>query len=161
MHAGYHIMAWRRFRGFTQSDLAERASLSRPYVSRLEKGKVDPALSCLRRLSVALSVRVGQLIEELPAERTLSRDEIDRLARGALRPGGGDPETRRIVRILARVNRERRKALGLYVPRKGSAAASRAESTAVNAARWLRASLGEKQWIALLKRIDKLAAAES
>ena len=60
-------MSWRRRRGLTQVDLAERSHLSRPYVSRLEKGKVDPALSAIRRLAVALDISLGQLIEELHA----------------------------------------------------------------------------------------------
>src|SRR6185295_13020942 len=101
MHVGYHIMAWRRRMGLTQAELAGRANLSRPYLSRLEKGKADPALSSLRRLAVALDVPVGQLIEELPAEQTLSRNEMDSLARGALRPGTKEAHAQPETRILA------------------------------------------------------------
>ena len=162
MHIGYHIMAWRRQRGFTQATLAERANLTRPYLSRLEKGKADPALSCLRHLALALEIKVGQLVEELPAEQTLSRDEMDRLARGALRPGTREAHAQKGTRILALINRDRRKALGYYVARsKSVVSASKSQSPALNAARWLRASLGEKQWSALLRRIDKLAATRS
>lgn len=152
-------MAWRRYGGLTQAVLAERANLSRPYLSRLEKGKADPALSALRRLALALDVSVGELIEELPPEKALGREEMDRLARGALRPGTHEAQAQPGTRVLALMNRERRKALGLYVPKsKRAPAAPGPHASGVNASRWLRASLGEKQWSALLRRIDKLAS---
>jgi transcriptional regulator with XRE-family HTH domain len=158
MHAGYHIMSWRRHRGLTQSDLADLARLSRPYVSRLEKGQTDPALSVLRRLAVALGVTIGQMIEEMPQERILSREEMDRMARGALRPGTREARALPETRILASLIRDRRRALGLRKERKKNIAASGGLASGVNASRWLRASLGEKQWDALLRRIDKLAS---
>ncbi len=160
MHVGYHVMAWRRLRGLTQEGLGERANLSRPYLSRLEKGKTDPALSSLRRLALALDVTVGQLVEELPPQQPLSREEMDRLARGALHPGTRDAHSHNGTRVLALMNRERRKALGFYTPRKKTSLNPGPHSSAVNAARWLRASLGEKQWNAILRRIDKLATSE-
>jgi transcriptional regulator with XRE-family HTH domain len=159
MHIGHHIMAWRRRRGLTQARLAASAGLSRPYLSRLEKASADPALSTVRRLAVALGIGVGQLIEELPPEKLLNRDEMDRLARGALRPGTAEAQSQPGVRILALINRERRRALGLYVSRRKRISKTRtAGPMAVNASRWLRASLGEQQWSAVLRRIDKLAA---
>ena len=158
MHVGCHIMAWRRRRSLTQEDVAESAGLSRPYLSRLEKGKADPALSSLRRIAFALGVTIGQLVEELPPEETLKREDLDRMARGALRPGTREARSQRGTRILALLNRERRKALGFYVPKKNDAAPPR-HSAGVNASRWLRASIGERQWNAILQRIDKLASA--
>jgi len=159
MHVGHHIMSWRRHLGLTQVELAERSHLSRPYVSRLEKGKVDPALSAIRQLAVALNIGIGQLIDELPPERLLSRDEMDQLARGALRPGTREARLLPETRVLALMIDERRKALGLRVAKKKRRSSpSLRHSSAVNASRWLRASLGEKQWSALLRRIDKLAS---
>jgi transcriptional regulator with XRE-family HTH domain len=159
MHAGHHIMSWRRHRGLTQADLAERSHLSRPYVSKLEKGNVDPGLSALRQLAVALNVGIGQLIEELPPEKPLSRDQMDQLARGALRPGTREAQSLPETRVLASMINERRRALGLRVSRKkGNVLPASGSTAAVNASRWLRASLGEKQWKALLQRIDKLAS---
>ena len=155
-------MSWRRHQGLKQSELAARAHLSRPYLSRLEKGKADPVLSALRRLAVALNIGIGQLIDELPPERPLNRDEMDRLARGALHPGTREARSLRETRILSSMLNERRKALGLRIPRKTrTGAASSGHTSAVNSARWLRASLGEKQWTALLRRIDKLASTAS
>jgi transcriptional regulator with XRE-family HTH domain len=159
MQIGDHLMAWRRQRGLTQFELAQRAHLSRPYVSNLEKGKVDPTLSSLRRLAGALDVPLAQLIEGAPPAKTLGRQQMDRLARGALHPG--TPAVRHLpeVRVLARLLHDRRKALGLYTPKRRSLAGmARPRSSAIHAARWLRAALGDVQWKALLRRIDKLAA---
>jgi len=89
--------------------------LTRPYVSRLEKHS-GSALSSLRRLSVALGA-AWVIARTVPSEKELSREELDGLARGALRPEPrrlGRPE----VRVLARMLQDRRKALGLYIPRK-------------------------------------------
>jgi transcriptional regulator with XRE-family HTH domain len=160
MDIGFHIMAWRRRRHLTQAGLARATNLSRPYLSRLEKGKADPALSSLRRIAMALDITIGQLVEQLPPEQILSRDAMDRLARGALRPGTREARTEKGARVLALLNRQRRQALGFYKPRGKQPAASARYAAAVNAARWLRASLGEKQWRALLQRIDKLASLE-
>jgi transcriptional regulator with XRE-family HTH domain len=159
VNIGYHVMAWRRRLGLTQAALADRARLSRPYLSRLEKGKADPALSSLRRLALALEISIGQLVEELPPEKLLTREELDRLARGALHPGTQEAHAQPGTRVLALMNRQRRKALGFYVSKsKRTLVEQGPYPSAVNAARWLRASLGEKQWSAVLRRIDKLAS---
>lgn len=157
MTFGYHLTAWRRHAGLTQSQLADRTHLTRPYLSRLEKGKADPALSSLRRLASALNIRLSQLVEDTPPSKALGRDEIDRLARGALHPGTQVARAHPEVRVLARLFYERRKALGLIIP-KGKKPRTTPASSAIHAAQWLRTSLGEAQWTALLRRIDKLAS---
>lgn len=48
--------------------LAARAGMSYTFVSNVENGKVDPALSTLRRLARALSVTVCELIGEQPPQ---------------------------------------------------------------------------------------------
>ena len=35
MEIGYQVIAWRRTQGLTQEAMAQRANLSRPYLSRL------------------------------------------------------------------------------------------------------------------------------
>jgi len=157
MHVGYQVLSWRRSQGWTQSVLAARSGVTRPYLSRLEKGSVDPALSTLRRLALALGIPVGKLLDELPAPKVLSRDELDGLARAALHPGAPWSSHPSEARVLARLVKQRRKALGLYHPRhRGSSPGPK--STGIHAGRWLRARLGETQWKALLRRIDKLAS---
>src|SRR5256885_2005798 len=111
MIIGHQILAWRRYRKMTQQALSRQAGLTRPYVSRLEGGHIDPALSCLRRLAAALGIGPGDLIEGLPQPRRLSRNEMDQWARAALQPT--TQESRRIpeARSLAQLFRERRKAM--------------------------------------------------
>jgi transcriptional regulator with XRE-family HTH domain len=157
MEIGFHLMAWRREKGLTQEALARRANLSRPYLSRLEAGHADPALSSLRRIAMALDLRLGQLLEETPEQKRLSRPELDQLARAALRPGTKTARSMPAARILASMIKERRKALGLYNERKARSMGERS-GQGRHAARWLRAALGEGQWQALLRRIDKLSS---
>lgn len=155
MNIGFQIMKWRRYRGLTQAELAGKANLTRVYISRLEKGHVDPALSSLHRIALALAVELGELVDKSPPEKPLNRYELDQLARGALQPGTKEARNKSQIRILARMVKERRKALGLYNPRKLRPVM---KNQGQNAIRWLRASFGEAQWNALLRRIDKLAA---
>lgn len=154
MDIGDRIMGWRRFRGMTQAILAEKAGLTRPYVSRLERGDADPALSSLRRLAEALDISTGRLIDEAPPHRRLNRHEIDALARGALQPGKSSSQNQAEIRSLARVVKNRRRALGLYKPRKSGRPE---ESSGKHSVRWLKARLGENQWNALLRRMDKIS----
>jgi hypothetical protein len=85
---------------------------------------------------------------------------MDALARAAIHPGKKNAQQSAQSRVLTRLIKERRKALGLYVPRQPQpTTTTRCEGT--HAARWLRASLGEEQWRALLSRIDKHASLEA
>ena len=47
-------MAWRKDKNLTQEQLAQKVGCPRPYLSRLERDEVDPSLSLVRRLAVAL-----------------------------------------------------------------------------------------------------------
>ncbi len=157
MNIGYHVMAWRRRKGFTQDALAQRANLTRPYLSRIESGLVDPALSSLRSLAAAMDVRLGELLDETPEQKRLGRQELDQLARAALRPGTKAAQKLPAARALARMIKERRRSLGLYSERKIQPD-RKPSGEGKHAARWMRAALGEDQWRALLRRIDKLAS---
>jgi transcriptional regulator with XRE-family HTH domain len=50
-------------RGLTQEGLADKAGVSRQYLSRLETGRHDPSLSTLVKLAKALKVKVTDLLE--------------------------------------------------------------------------------------------------
>jgi hypothetical protein len=106
-------------------------------------------------LAAALDIPVGRLLDDPPPQKALDRHELDDLARAAIRPGTKSARGKPGVRILSRLVRDRRRALGLYKPRRSSPANG---FTGKHAARWMRARLGEAQWAALLKRIDKLAS---
>ncbi len=158
MRIGAQVTAWRRYKKMTQAGLSQGAGLSRPYVSRLERGEVDPALSTLRRLAAVFGITVGTLLDERPPETPLGRTEIDAWARGALYPGEKKAQRIPEVRVLGEMIRGRRQALGLVSPRQ---AKHPSPSKGIHASRWIRASLGEAQWEALLMRIEKHASALS
>ncbi len=56
-------------RQLSQRDLAAKATMSQAYLCRIELGKVDPSLSTLKRLAVALGVSVSELVKEPRAKK--------------------------------------------------------------------------------------------
>lgn len=55
------IKVWREHRGLTQESLAERAHISNAYLSKLESGKRQGALSTLRSIATALDIALDDL----------------------------------------------------------------------------------------------------
>ncbi|MFK7839028.1 MAG: helix-turn-helix transcriptional regulator [Bdellovibrionales bacterium] len=53
------IRVLRKYRGLTQAELAERADISRPYLTEIETGKKDGSIRAMRGLAEALGVPVG------------------------------------------------------------------------------------------------------
>ncbi len=51
----------RDHRGYTQNELAERADLSRTYLTEIERGRKDGSIRALRALAEALDVNVSLL----------------------------------------------------------------------------------------------------
>lgn len=51
----------RKFRQMTQSDLAEKSGISRPYLTEIETGKKDGSLRAMKAIASALGVNVGDL----------------------------------------------------------------------------------------------------
>ena len=51
----------RTYRGHTQKELAERARLSRPYLTEIETGKKDGSVRALKSLADALGVSLDAL----------------------------------------------------------------------------------------------------
>jgi transcriptional regulator with XRE-family HTH domain len=56
----------REERGYSQEELAERASLHRNYVGGVERGERNVALENIVKLASALSVRTRDLFDSLP-----------------------------------------------------------------------------------------------
>jgi transcriptional regulator with XRE-family HTH domain len=63
---GYRVRAARQIAGLNQSELADRAGISRSFVTRIESGSAVASISVLAQLSVALGVSMGQLIGDAP-----------------------------------------------------------------------------------------------
>lgn len=57
--------------------LAEKATLSVPFLSDLERGRKEPSLATLRKLSVGLALPLSELVREEPqADGWVSRDQL-------------------------------------------------------------------------------------
>ena len=59
---GTRIRRLRKAKGISQAALAQRAHLTRVYITRLEAGQQDPSLSTISALAKALGVPVTRLL---------------------------------------------------------------------------------------------------
>jgi len=62
---GKRVRELRKARGWTQEELAERASLHENYVSRLETGEQEPGLFVILRVGRAFNMGVSELLQQL------------------------------------------------------------------------------------------------
>jgi transcriptional regulator with XRE-family HTH domain len=60
---GRNVRRLREEHGWSQEDYADRAGIHRTYVSDIERGKRNPTVSVVERLSVPLGVSAGQLLD--------------------------------------------------------------------------------------------------
>jgi putative transcriptional regulator len=60
---GLNILYYRKERGMTQADLAERANISRQYAQRIETAVAAPSLDTLLDIADALEVPVQKLFD--------------------------------------------------------------------------------------------------
>ncbi|WP_082485060.1 helix-turn-helix domain-containing protein [Rathayibacter sp. Leaf296] len=65
---GSRIRALRRARGLTLVQLAERADLSHPFLSQVERGLARPSMSSLERIALALGSSAVELLVDDPEE---------------------------------------------------------------------------------------------
>jgi transcriptional regulator with XRE-family HTH domain len=81
MNLGQRIAAWRRAKGWYQLQLAERAGLSRAYISMLETDeKQNPSKDVLDKIVDALGVSLARFYGRVPAAK---RGFVDRAKRAA------------------------------------------------------------------------------
>ena len=57
------IRVWREYRALTQQQLAEKAGISKPYLSQLETGKRSGTTDILKTIAQALQVGLDELID--------------------------------------------------------------------------------------------------
>ncbi len=55
------LRQWRKVRGLSQWDLADKSGVGYASIARIETGRQDPTVSMLTRLAEALSVSVPEL----------------------------------------------------------------------------------------------------
>jgi transcriptional regulator with XRE-family HTH domain len=64
MGFGASVRSRRQEHGLTLERLAERAAITPNYLGRIENEKVDPSLSVVIAIAAALSVTVGELVDD-------------------------------------------------------------------------------------------------
>jgi transcriptional regulator with XRE-family HTH domain len=69
MTFGRRFQCERHARGFSQDALARASGLTRDGISKIERDKRSPRLETLVRLSRALGVTPGEIVEWAPAEK--------------------------------------------------------------------------------------------
>jgi transcriptional regulator with XRE-family HTH domain len=101
---GPHVRRWRRERGLTLAQVAERSGLNVGYLSQIENDKASPSLACLSALSSAIDVPITWFLLDASQQPRVVRAGARRRWRG---PGGvsveevdgGIPRDLRIVRV--------------------------------------------------------------
>ncbi|MFC7061117.1 helix-turn-helix transcriptional regulator [Halobacillus seohaensis] len=79
-----NIKYFRKEAGYTQSQLAEKANLSRSYLGDIENERYNPSIDTLRSIASSLNVSLQKLLEDPTEEDDLnpkSKQIIDSLAR--------------------------------------------------------------------------------
>ena len=84
--SGSHIQVWRKLRGLTQAQLAERAGVARRTVSRMERGDGEVRFEIFLRIVHALGVldRIPQAFD--PYESDIGRLRADERLPQRVRP---------------------------------------------------------------------------
>ena len=62
MEIGKHLRHVRESHGLMQKELASRAGLDRSYISKLERGLVDPTFNTLLKIAKSYELSVGNLL---------------------------------------------------------------------------------------------------
>ena len=75
IRVGARLRARRLERGLTISEVAERSGLTTGFISQLERDLTSASLSSLYRICAVLDLRVGHLVDDVPAGRLIRRDE--------------------------------------------------------------------------------------
>src|SRR3990172_1839383 len=58
------IKVWREYRGLTQQQLADKAGISKPYLSQIETGKRTGTTEILSAIAKSLDVSLDEVVEK-------------------------------------------------------------------------------------------------
>jgi transcriptional regulator with XRE-family HTH domain len=75
LRVGARLRARRKELGLTISEVAEPAGLTAGFISQLERDLTSASLSSLYRICAVLGIRVGNLVDDVPAGRLIRREE--------------------------------------------------------------------------------------
>jgi len=95
---GYKIAVRRRALGITQRELAQKCLVPQPNLSNIEKGKQDITVLTLRRIAVALDIKMAEFFEEKEQTMDFSRDSVEALASAIV--NGPLPQSKRDRQIV-------------------------------------------------------------
>ncbi len=70
---GNAIRTLRKRSGLSQDTLAHRAEIDRTYMSSIERGKKNPTIKVIYKLSVGLGITVSDIVNEF--EKNIPNDE--------------------------------------------------------------------------------------
>ncbi len=56
------MKVFREYRGYTQSELADKVKMSQPTIAALENGKKEGSIKTLKKLALALDVDIDDLV---------------------------------------------------------------------------------------------------
>ena len=75
---GSHIASWRKLQRLTQESLAKRAGISRPVLTRLERGEEGVGIGALMRVLIVLGRENDLLAAIDPLQTTFGRQLAER-----------------------------------------------------------------------------------
>jgi transcriptional regulator with XRE-family HTH domain len=75
LRVGSRLRARRLELGLTISEVGEAAGLTAGFISQLERDLTSASLSSLYRICAVLGIRVGNLVDDVPAGRLIRREE--------------------------------------------------------------------------------------
>ena len=79
---GERIKQARKELDISQTELAERADISVPYLSKIEMGKSDFGVSVLIRISEALQISTDKLRPDIPETTIIAADDLSKVLDG-------------------------------------------------------------------------------
>lgn len=65
LNIGANIKRYRKLRGFTQQELADKSNISRSYLADIENGRYNPSIETLGDIATALGTDVNALIDSV------------------------------------------------------------------------------------------------
>jgi transcriptional regulator with XRE-family HTH domain len=104
---GLRVRAFRRAKGLTQADLAERADRSVDAISSFERGKYIPSLDTAVAVARALEVTLSELLGEDAVDSPKRARLLGELSAAARALPDGDLET--AVELVSALGRRRKR----------------------------------------------------
>lgn len=96
----HFVREWRKYRGLTQEQLAERAGVTDGAISQLERGDTKYTQPMLEALADALNCAPADLVMRDPTDKAAPWSIVDQLAKA------DEPTRRRIIRAVEELLRD-------------------------------------------------------